>query len=298
VTLSVVIPVLNGARYLDAVLAALAEQDVDEVLVIDSGSRDGSAAIARARGARVIEIAPEEFSHGRTRNLGAEATSGDVVCFLTQDATPAPGWRAALDAGFAIDARVGVVYGPHLPRPDTSPMIARELTEFFRRRAPGGAPVRETEGYLSNVNAAYRRACWEEIRFQDVPYAEDQAFGVDMLRAGWIKVFHPGMGVLHAHDYGYLDFMRRYFDEYRGLRETIGWLEPFRVKAWLGGVRRLVAGDLAWMRDHGWPRRVRAAWTLRSAAHHGGRKVFAALGSRHDRLPRRVRRALSLEQRD
>jgi rhamnosyltransferase len=292
-TASVVIPVRDGARYLDEVLTAL---DGADVLVIDSGSRDGSQAIARAHGVRLLEIAPEEFGHGRTRNLGASETSGDVICFLTQDATPLPGWLDAILEPFA-DPQVGAVYGPHVPREETSPMIARELTEFFHRRAPDGAPVRETEGYLSNVNAAYRRACWEEIRFQDVPYAEDQAFGVDMLRAGWIKVFHPGARVLHAHDYRYRDFMRRYFDEYRGLRETTGWLEPFRVKAWLGGVRRLVAGDLAWMRARGWPRRRRAAWTFRAAAHHGGRKVFSALGSRHDRLPRRLRRALSLERR-
>jgi rhamnosyltransferase len=295
-TVSVVIPVRDGARYLDEVLEALAGQ---EVLVIDSGSIDGSQDIVRAHGVRLLEIPPREFGHGRTRNLGAEQTTGEIICFLTQDATPPPGWLDAILEGFALDPKVGVVYGPHLPRAETSPMIARELTEFFHRRAPDGCPVFERESeYISNVNAAYRRTCWEEIRFQDVPYAEDQAFGVDMLRAGWLKVFHPGAGVLHAHDYAYLDFMRRYFDEYRGLRETIGWLEPFRVKAWLGGVRRLVAGDLAWMRARGWPRRARAAWTLRSAAHHGGRKIFAALGSRHDRLPRRARRALSLEQRD
>jgi rhamnosyltransferase len=292
---SVVIPVRDGARYLDEVLAALAGEDV---LVIDSGSIDGSPAIARAHGVRLLEIPPHEFGHGRTRNLGAQETDGEIICFLTQDATPLPGWLDAIRAGFALDPKVGAVYGPHLPRDETSPMIARELEEFFRRRAPDGRPVFEREeGYLSNVNAAYRRACWEEIRFRDIPYAEDQAFGVDMLRAGWLKVFHPGAGVLHAHDYGYLDFMRRYFDEYRGLRETIGWVDPFGVKAWLGGVRRLVAGDLAWMRARGWPRRARAAWTFRSAAHHGGRKVFSALGSRHDRLPRRLRRMLSLERR-
>ena len=42
------------------------------MLVVDSGSRDGSVEIARAHGARVIEIAPAEFGHGRTRNLAAE----------------------------------------------------------------------------------------------------------------------------------------------------------------------------------------------------------------------------------
>jgi glycosyltransferase involved in cell wall biosynthesis len=79
-TVSVVVPVKDGARYLGELLDAVLAQDPQEVLVIDSGSRDGSVEIARSRaGVDVLEIAPEEFGHGRTRNLGAEHTTGDVM---------------------------------------------------------------------------------------------------------------------------------------------------------------------------------------------------------------------------
>src|SRR5205085_4922348 len=133
---SVVIPVLNGERYLEEILEALARESVDETLVIDSGSSDRSVAIARSAGASVLEILPAEFGHGRTRNLGAEHTSGELICFLTQDATPVPGWLNAYRAAFARAERVGAAYGPHLPRPETSPMIARELSEFFTSFSP------------------------------------------------------------------------------------------------------------------------------------------------------------------
>ncbi len=96
----------------------------------------------------------------------------------------------------------------------------------------GGRPVLQRGGdpaFLSNVNACYARGCWEEIRFREVPYSEDQAFGSDMLAAGWTKVYQPGAAVLHAHDYGAIEFMRRYFDEYRGLRESTGHVEQFAV---------------------------------------------------------------------
>src|SRR6185437_14394206 len=115
---------------------------------------------------------------------GAEHTGGELICFLTQDATPCPGWLAAYREAFALGERVGAAYGPHLARPETSPMIARELSEFFASFSPGGTPVLQREGdetFLSNVNACYARACWQEIRFRDVAYAEDQAFGQDML---------------------------------------------------------------------------------------------------------------------
>jgi rhamnosyltransferase len=223
---AVVIPVLDGARYLGELLAAVQAQGRDvELLVVDSGSSDGSPEIARAAGAQVLEIRREDFGHGRTRNLAAEHTRAELICFLTQDATPQPGWLDAYEEAFALADDVGAAFGPHLPRPDTSVMIARELTEVFGGFAPNGAPTVFGEDgpvFLSNVNACYRRDCWEQIRFDDVRYAEDQAFARAMPAHGWRRAYHPGAGVLHAHDYSPVGFMRRYFDEYRGLRETSG----------------------------------------------------------------------------
>jgi glycosyltransferase involved in cell wall biosynthesis/GT2 family glycosyltransferase len=295
-----VIPVKDGERYLEEVLAALAREDPDEILVIDSGSRDRSREIARSAGARLIEIAPEAFGHGTTRNLGAEQTTAELICFLTQDATPCPGWLDAYREAFALDERAGAAYGPHLPRPDTSPMIARELTEFFAGFAPDGRPRVQRAGdaaFLSNVNAAYRRGCWSELRFRDVAYSEDQAFGADLLAAGWTKVYQPAAAVLHAHDYGAIEFMRRYFDEYRGLRETTGHVESFGVRPTLLTVGRGLLADQRWLAEHGAAGRDRARWLGRSAAHHAGRCVFAALGSHAANLPDAVERRISLEGR-
>jgi O-antigen biosynthesis protein len=300
-SVSVVIPVRDGERHLGDVLGALRREGPDEVLVIDSGSQDRSPEIAREGGADLIEINRTDFGHGRTRNLGAERTTGELICFLTQDAEPVEGWLAAYREVFGLAERIGAAYGPHLPRENTSPMIARELTEFFHGFSPDGSPVvHGPDGpvFLSNVNACYRRDCWGEIRFQEVPYAEDQAFARTMLAAGWRKAFHPGAAVLHAHDYGPVEFMRRYFDEYRGLRETLGHVEPLSPRSVAGVARRQVAGDWRWMRDRDWPARRKARWAARSAVHHAGRQVFAGLGSRADKLPALLRRSLSLERRD
>ncbi len=299
-SVSVVIPVKDAGPVLERVLDGVKGQGDVELIVIDSGSSDGSPDRARAAGADLIEIVPGEFGHGRTRNLGAERASGDLICFLTQDAVPAAGWLDALRESFALDDRVGAAYGPHLPRADTSPMIARELTEFFAQFAPDGNPaVQGPDGpvFLSNVNACYARRCWEEIRFPDVPYAEDQGFARAMLAAGWLKVYHPQAAVEHAHDYGPVEFMRRYFDEYRGLRETLGHVEAISARGVAGHTRRQVRSDLRWMDERGWAAPRRARWAARSTMHHASRQLFAALGSRADRLPGRVQQAISLERR-
>ncbi len=293
---SAVIPVRDGGPLLGRVLEAVRDQGELELVVVDSGSTDGSLELARSVADVLVEIPHAEFGHGRTRNLAAERTSGELICFLTQDALPQPGWLAAHREAFELDPRVGASFGPHLPNPETTPMISRELLEFFAGFSPDGGPTLQRAGgltFLSNVNACYSRECWAEIRFEDLPYSEDQAFGRAMLEAGWVKVFHPDAAVRHAHEYGPLDFVKRYFDEYRGLNETSGHVEPLRPSAALRGV----GDDARWMRDRGVPAREIVRWLGRSALHHGGRRVGSALGSRAERLPSRAQRALSLEGR-
>jgi O-antigen biosynthesis protein len=88
--------------------------------------------------------------------------------------------------------------------------------------------------------------------------------------------------------------MKRYFDEYRGLREASGHVESLRPSNALREVR----ADARWMRERDWPLRRRAPWIARSLVHQTGRRAASALGSRADRLPAPLREAISLEGRD
>src|SRR3954463_14509782 len=107
---TVAIPVRNAGPELERVLRAVADQQVDrevEVLICDSGSTDGSAALARAHGAEVFEIDPAEFSHGGTRNLLVERARGSHVALLTQDAVPVGrAWLRRLLSGFDLAPKV------------------------------------------------------------------------------------------------------------------------------------------------------------------------------------------------
>ncbi|HEX3510458.1 MAG TPA: glycosyltransferase family 2 protein [Solirubrobacteraceae bacterium] len=309
---TVAIPTRDGGPLFERVLTALAEQTVaHELLVCDSGSADGSPAAARAHGARVIEIAPTEFGHGRTRNLLMREARGTHVALLTQDAEPAsPRWLESLLAGFALADDVAVAFGPYLPRPDAPVPVRIELERWFaslpagverlsadeRRELPAPAFVGR-RGFLSDANACIRRDAWRQVPFRDVSYAEDRALALELLRAGYAKAYVRDAAVLHSHRYGTLAQLRRSFDESRGLLEVCGWREPAAPVRFVSQLRGEVgaASRDPHVRAAGVPTRV--AVLAGVARHHAARQTGAILGSRADRLPPVARRLLSLERR-
>jgi glycosyltransferase involved in cell wall biosynthesis len=317
---TVAIPVLDGARYLDEVLGAVRAQRTDrevELLIVDSGSTDGSLEIAESHGARIHRIARAEFSHGGTRNRMMAMAGGAHVAFLTQDATPAhERWLAALLEGFEQAADVALVFGPHDARPDASHMIKSEMERHFAIWGDGGtrldvqrlertpeaiAAYRAFPGrwsFFSDVNGCVARWAWERIPYREVPYAEDQLLGREMIEAGFAKVFHPEARVRHSHDYPPARFLQRYFDEFRSLREVLGHVEHAHPIDTPQTVRGLVGHDKRWLRRQGVHGRALVRPLAVSLRHHAIRQTGAIVGTRADRLPAPARRALSLEGRE
>jgi len=312
---TVAIPVRDGGELLARTLASLARQTVEhELLVCDSGSTDESVPLARSHGARVLQIASGDFSHGGTRNLLMREATGTHVALLTQDAEPAgERWLERLLEGFELGGDVAIVYGPYRPREHATAAVRIELERWFASLSPDGKPSIERlslqeralaaieligrRGFFTDANACLACAAWERVPFREVPYAEDRVLAIDMLRAGYAKAFVPKAAVLHSHDYTTFQELRRCFDEWRGLREVYGWREPVgpahlvrQLRGEFGQARREIS------RAGVSPGRRRATLSAVSR-HHVTRLAGALLGSRADLLPPVVRRELSLERR-
>lgn len=311
---SVAIPVLDGGELFAEVLRALTSQTVAHELVIcDSGSTDGSPQRARAAGAKVLEIAREEFSHGGTRNLLMSAAAGAHVALLTQDAVPADEhWLERLLEGFSLAADVAIVYGSYRPRAQASPAVRIELESWFGSLSPDGAAQadrldeRERDslapieligrrGFFTDANACLAREAWQRVPFREVPYAEDRVLAIDMLRAGYAKAFVPQAAVIHSHSYTSSQQLRRCFDEWRGLRAVYGWREPASPRHLLSRVRGALGQARAALAREGAPPVRRCTTLVGVLAHQIVCLCGALLGSHADRLPTGVRRRLSLE---
>jgi rhamnosyltransferase len=294
---SILIPVKDGGEDLARCLAGIARQRAaaePEVVVVDSGSSDGSVALARRHGARVIEIAPQEFDHGATRNLAAVAASGDVLVFLSQDAEPLGGdWLAALLGRLGDDERVAGVYGRQLARADAVPPESYFLDYLYgpepraQSLEPGSEPSLETTMF-SNANAAIRRSWWERFRFaEDLIMSEDQDWARRVLAAGAVLAYEPAAAVRHSHPYTVGAAFRRFFDS--GVSAERAYLSGSRAPATLRThAWRYARGELAWLGQTGNRR-----WIPYAGVYELAKFAGLQLGRRHRRLSPRLRRSFS-----
>ncbi|HVL96543.1 MAG TPA: glycosyltransferase family 2 protein [Solirubrobacteraceae bacterium] len=254
---SVVIRVRDEAAALGELLARLARQTLPhELVVVDSGSRDGSPEAAAAAGARVIGIAASEFTFGGALNRGTAAASGDVVVALSAHAFPRDdGWLERMAASFD-DPAVACAFG----------------AERDWAGAPLAAPVRQDAVLLrahpewgySNGAGGFRRALWAERPFrEDMPGTEDREWSLWALEArGGVCVLDPALAVDHDHAG---DSLRECFVRWE--REARGYAMFLDLPPY--GARDALR---EWWGDQGWHRsRARARLDPRRAARLAGK---------------------------
>jgi rhamnosyltransferase len=294
--ISVVIPVKDGGSDLDRCLAGIASQSLDEeteVVVVDSGSSDGSPERARAAGAAVHEIPPDEFGHGRTRNLAVELARGDVVVFTSQDAVAdGEAWLAQLVAAARSAPDVAGAYGRQLPHPDARPP-ERFFLDFLygpvpriQRLEPGAQLTFETT-LFSNVNAAIPRAMLERFPFRDdLTMSEDQEWSRRVLRDGYALVYEPNAAVRHSHAYTIRSAFTRFFDSGVSAEHAYVDGDESRVALRRAGAR-YARDELSWLWRSGQRR-----WVPYTVVYELGKFAGLQLGLRHARLPRALVRRL------
>ncbi len=270
---SVVILTRNGCPDIEQCLAAVFDQETDwpyEVIVIDSGSTDGTLDVVRDYPTRLIEIPPEAFNHGATRNLGAELAKGAFVVFLTQDAIPASStWLSSLAAALDDPGAAGA-FSRQLPKEDAHVLVKRSLSLWVAGSdqrlvklmppAEDYARMSPYERYLlaafDNVSSCVRKAVWQELHFSETAFGEDIDWAQRVLQAGHTLVYEPASQVYHSHNRpARYEFKRTYLDHQNlyalfGLETvpTVGSVLRHLFRGW-GGYSAYVLGSGAPLKE-------------------------------------------------
>ena len=202
---------------------------VEEIIGVDSGSRDESVQILRRAGARVLTIPAPAFGHGTTRNLAASHAQGDYLVFLTQDATPANAdWLENLLAPVVADPLVVGAYSRHTPRPSCHPMewrriVQEELSGRLDSRVNSRVNNPDYDRnpaffyFFANTSSVVRRCTWCDIPWPEVEFGEDQLWAKRVLEAGYKTAYCADSVVYHSHAYGPWTNFRRHFEHVAAL---------------------------------------------------------------------------------
>lgn len=240
---TVFIPTYFGEQFLDELLDRVCTQKVNfayEVLIYDTSSSDRTPEIIKKyankyENVRHKTITKAEYGHGKTRRDAAYDAKGEIVVYLSQDATPAHDrWLYEMVKPFELNERIIGVTGKQDPRPNALPLLKNEIRAVFGNFGPdAGTTIFYKDDFVKNqgqydfisfysdVNSAARRSILTgEIPYKPVPYAEDQLFGRDVIDAGYMKAYASRGNVIHTNDIALRDYKARMFDETLGLRRV------------------------------------------------------------------------------
>lgn len=216
--ISIIIPTLNGGSVFQQCLEGIARQKYMgeiELIVIDSGSTDGTVDAARSAGAVVRQIAREDFSHSGTRNTAAALAKFDNVILTVQDAIPVSENLIETMEKALRDYDVVAAYGAQTPHDDAD-LYARFEVEQHREHLGSDVVIQHMESggdlgsmpyerlirsiRLDNVCAIYKAEVLRRYPFPDISFAEDMAWAFNVIKNGFAILYHPDIIVKHSHN--------------------------------------------------------------------------------------------------
>jgi rhamnosyltransferase len=243
-TASIIIRSFNEGWALCGTLPAVAAQQFSgwELIVIDSGSTDGSVDLIRKANPRhFIQIQPHDYNPSRVMNLGMKLAGSDYGVFLNADATPqGPNWLAPLVEALR-EPRTAAAFGRQIPRPDCRAVYAHDYHRCFGENRESA----NWEHFFSMVSSGIRKEIWAKRGFlETMQYSEDDEYTRWCRATGYRVIYVPDSVVMHSHNYSPAQAYKRSFGEARALAAVwphdpaqVNWIRTV-LFGWLNDLRR------------------------------------------------------------
>jgi rhamnosyltransferase len=196
---SIVIRAFNEEHHIGRLLEGVRHQSIQdvEVILVDSGSTDATAAIAGHYGARIVNIPPAEFTFGRSLNLGSTAATRELVVITSAHVYPIyPDWLERLLEPFD-NPLVALTYGKQRGGEKSN----FSENQVFAHWYPDQSNPVQTHPFCNNANAAIRRSIWEKNPYDEtLTGLEDLAWAKGALDSGYIIAYAANAEIIHLHN--------------------------------------------------------------------------------------------------
>ena len=206
---SAVIRAFNEAKHIGRLLKGFEQQTVqlDEIILVDSGSTDDTVAIAEAAGCTIVPIAKTEFSFGRALNKGCAAAGGDILLFTSAHVYPVyDTYVEQIVSAFDRDG-VAIAYGRQVGDERTKFSESRVLLKWF----PNQNIWDQGHPFSNNANAAVLRSEWLESPYDEtLTGLEDLDFATKALGRGSKIAYVADAPVVHVHEETWSIIRNRY----------------------------------------------------------------------------------------
>lgn len=206
---SIVIRAYNEEKYIGRLLTGIQQQTVKDVqtILVDSGSTDATVEVASRFPVEVVHIRPEDFTFGRSLNVGITQARSEFVVIASAHVYPVyPDWLEKLLAPFA-DPQIALAYGKQR---------GMETTKFsehqiFQHWFPDHSIQRQPHPFCNNANAAIRRSLWEKYPYNEtLTGLEDLAWARQMQEQGFSISYVAEAEIIHIHNETWRGVYNRY----------------------------------------------------------------------------------------
>lgn len=213
---SLIIRTRDEAKSIGDVLERIFKQKIDhafEVIVVDSGSSDGTVEIAQAYDTKIFTIPASSFTYGYALNYGIERAQGSVISLLSAHCIPADDrWLTELISPLA-ENRADATYGRQIPIRGVNPFEEVSLDKHFPEKDGTGERVP-----FSNANCAFLKTMWQIRTFdEEIPGWEDYLW-YSLQKARFRFLYCPESAVYHSHPFSIRNISERAYRDGRAFR--------------------------------------------------------------------------------